>query len=199
MYSGGYGYFDTLLQDPRFARQGRASFFRLYNRHWQILGLDTAWEDNGLKDPQSTWVRNMLDNNRQKPILLTHHQLFSAYENASDVGRVLRDKLLRALTEDQIHAAFFGHEHRCVLYKPWGTVKYPRLIGHGGVPVYMTHGKEEPYPPLVSYEYRRYISGSLGLEHWALFGFAVLDFDGPRIHVRYVDEDGDTHKEETIE
>jgi hypothetical protein len=63
----------------------------------------------------------------------------------------------------------------------------------------MTHGKEEPYPPLVSYEYRRYISGSLGLEHWALFGFAVLDFDGPRIHVRYVDEDGDTHKEETIE
>ena len=199
MYSGGHGYFDTLLRDPRFARQGQASFFRLYNAHWQILGLDTAWDDNGLKDPQSTWVRKVLDDNQQKAILLTHHQLFSAYENAPDVGKVLRDKLLWALTENRIHTAFFGHEHRCVLYDPWGTVKYPRLIGHGGVPVYMLHGTDEPYPSSVSYEYRKYVTSSLGTEHWGLFGFVVLDFDGPKIHVRYVDEDGDTYKEETIE
>jgi len=198
MYSGGYGYFDTLLKDPRFARQGQASFFRLFNKHWQILGLDTAWDDNGLKDPQSSWVRDVLEKNRQKAIMLTHHQLFSVFEDGPDVGIVLRDKLQRVLDENRIHTAFFGHEHRCVLYKS-GTVKYARLIGHGGVPVYMTHGIDDPYPPLVSYEYRRYTTSSFGLEHWALFGFAVLDFDGPRIHVRYVDEDGDTHKEETIE
>ena len=198
MYSGGHGYFDTLLKDPRFARQGQASFFRLFNKHWQILGLDTAWEENGLKDPQSGWVRDVLEKNKQKAIMLTHHQLFSAFEDGPDVGLVLRDKLQQVLDESRIHTAFFGHEHRCVLYKP-GTVKYARLIGHGGVPVYMTHGIDDPYPPSVSYEYRRYMTSSFGLEHWALFGFAVLDFEGPRIHVRYVDEDGDTHREETIE
>jgi hypothetical protein len=198
MYSGGYGYFDTLLKDPRFVRQGQASFFRLYNKYWQILGLDTAWDDNGLKDPQSAWVRDTLDSNRQKSIMLTHHQLFSAYEGAPDVGRVLRDKLGWALTGDQIYAAFWGHEHRCVLYNTWGTIKYPRLIGHGGVPVYTTHGKTDPYPPAVNYEYRRFITSSFGLERWALLGFAVLDFDGPNISIRYVDEDGDTHKKEVI-
>ena len=31
-----------------------------------------------------------------------------------------------------------------------------------------------------------------------MFGFAVLDFDGPAITVRYIDEDGATHKTETI-
>ena len=198
MYSGGYGYFDSLLKDPRFKRQGRASFFRLFNKHWQILGLDTAWDENGLKDPQGGWVRDVLEKNKQKAIMLTHHQLFSAFEDGDGVGVVLRNKLQPVLDENRIHTAFFGHEHRCVLYKP-GTVKYARLIGHGGVPVYMTHGIDDAYPPSVSYEYRRYITSSFGLEHWALFGFAVLDFDGPRIHVRYVDEDGDTHMEETIE
>jgi hypothetical protein len=56
MYSGGYAYFDFLLKDARFHRQGQCSFFRLYNRHWQLLGLDTSWDDNGLKDRQASWV-----------------------------------------------------------------------------------------------------------------------------------------------
>ena len=54
MYSGGHGYFGTLLMDPRFSRQGGTSFFKLFNKHWQILGLDTAWDENGLKDPQAS-------------------------------------------------------------------------------------------------------------------------------------------------
>jgi len=156
MYSGGHAYFDTLLKEPLFKPQGQASFFRLYNADWQLFGLDTAWDDNGLKDPQASWVLNELTANGQKAILLTHHQLFSAYENGLDVGQVIREKLGSALEANRIHAAFWGHEHRCVIYDPVQHVKYGRLIGHGGVPVYMTHAKDDPYPAPANYEHRRY-------------------------------------------
>ncbi len=43
---------------------------------------------------------------------------------------------------------------------------------------------------------RKYIQN--GLERWALFGFAVLDFNGPKIDVKYIDEDGATYKTEKI-
>jgi Calcineurin-like phosphoesterase len=196
MYSGGFAYFDTLLADARFAKQAQTSFFHLYNDDWQIFGLDTAWDDNGLKDPQAEFVMRTLANHRQKAIALTHHQFFSAYEPAPDCGKVLREKLGAALDGNRIHAAFWGHEHRAMLYKPWQNIQYGRLLGHGGVPVYMTHAASDGYVDPAIYEDRRSIDK--GLEHWAYFGFAVLDFAGPQINVRYIDENGYVYKEETI-
>ena len=61
----------------------------------------------------------------------------------------------------------------------------------------MTHAQGEPYVGPAMYEDRRFINK--GLERWALFGFAVLDFAGTKLHVRYIDEDGFTHKDEIIE
>jgi hypothetical protein len=197
MFSGGFGYFDTLLKDPRFGKQGQASFFHLYNDDWQIFGLDTAWDDNGLKDPQADFVSQTLKGYKQKAVALTHHQFFSAYESSEDCGKVLREKLKLALEGNRIHAAFWGHEHRCVLYEPWQHIKCGRLVGHGGVPVYMTHAQGEPYVLPATYEDRRSIDA--GLESWAYFGFAVLDFAGTKLRVRYVDENGFTPKDETIE
>jgi Calcineurin-like phosphoesterase len=196
MYSGGYAYFDTLLTDPRFANQARTSFFHLYNDDWQIFGLDTAWDDNGLKDPQADFVNRTLSQYRQKAITLTHHQFFSAYEPAPDCGKVLREKLGGALGDNRIRAAFWGHEHRSILYAPWQNIQYGRLLGHGGVPVYMTHAPADPYVAPATFEDRRNMTK--GLEHWAYFGFAVLDFAGPRIKVRYIDENGLPIKDETI-
>lgn len=196
MYSGGHAYFEFLLKDPRFRKQGQASFFRLYNENWQLLGLDTAWDDNGLKDPQGSWVKQTLDRNGQKSILLTHHQLFSAYEDGSSVGKVLGQKLAPVLGEKQIDAWFWGHEHRFVMYEPTVNVRNARLVGHGGVPVYMTHADDGSYIKPAMFEDRRFIQR--GLEHWAMFGFAILDFEGPEIHVSYVDETGSTIKRETI-
>src|SRR5204863_168298 len=56
MYSGGDGYFDTLLADPRFERQQRSSWFELESGDWKVLGLDTAYDDHDLRDPQADWV-----------------------------------------------------------------------------------------------------------------------------------------------
>jgi hypothetical protein len=192
MYSGGYGYYDYLLKDDRFKRQAGCSYFALVNPHWKILSLDTAWEENSLKDPQPDWVQAQLRDYQGKVMLLSHHQLFSAYET---VGDLLPRKLSDALGRG-INAWFWGHEHRCMLYQPHENVQYGRCIGHGGVPVYMTHQQDDPYPSPAVYEYREYIDK--GIEHWALMGFAVLDFEEGSVHVRYIDENGTTHKEETI-
>ena len=195
MYSGGHAYFDILLNEPRFKRHTGSSFFRLYNNHWQILGLDTAWDDNGLKDPQESWVSDAVGRNTQRTMLLTHHQLFSAYEDSEDVGLVMRQKLGGVLAQGKIEAAIWGHEHRCVLYEPHANLKFARLVGHGGVPVYMNHSPADPYPKPAIYEDRRYIENSLK-ERWAYMGFVVLDFDGPKFTAKYVDENGRIDKVE---
>jgi hypothetical protein len=196
MYSGGHAYFDVLLADPRFRRQGRASFFRLYNTNWQLLGLDTAWDDNGLKDPQASWLADTLARNAHKPVLLTHHQLFSAFEDAPEAGQILRQKLRPLLQQQPVHSWFWGHEHRFVIYDPTAEVRHARLIGNGGVPVYMTHKDSDGFVSPVAFEDRRFIQS--GLEHWAMLGFAVLDFDGPKMNVSYVDETGWTVRSEVI-
>jgi hypothetical protein len=198
MFSGGYGYFDVLLADARFTRQQQSSFFTLVNRHWKIVGLDTAWDDHGLKDPQAEWLGDELDDGGRKTVLLSHHQLDSPYEQIPDGAGSLRSKVFPILKRTPVTAWFWGHEHRCLLLKENDSVRFGRCLGHGGVPVYMNHEDSDPYPVPLAYEYRGFISSTLGFERWALLGFAVLDLDGDKIHVRYIDENGHEHKTETI-
>jgi len=193
MYSGGYGYYDELLADSRFTRQQRSSLFQLQNSAWRIFGLDSAWKDDDLEDPQTEWLRAELEKPGGQAVLLSHHQLFSAYDKA---GKNLGEKLAVQLQKGQIRAWFWGHEHRCMTFKPAENLPYGRCLGHGGVPVYMNHDESEPCPAPGDYEYREYLDK--GLERWALFGFAVLDFYGPTIHVRYINENGREHKEEWV-
>jgi calcineurin-like phosphoesterase family protein len=193
MYSGGHAFFDYALKDERFARQERSSRFSLRNDHWTILGLDTAWEDHGLAGDQANWAQGMLESSPGKGLLLSHHQIFSAYEKGGDK---LKEKIRPVLETGRVRSWFWGHEHRCVLYKPTENVEYARCVGHGGVPVYMTQKEGAPYPPPAFWEFRDFIQK--GLERWTLFGFAVLDLDGPRITVRYIDENGREPKREDI-
>jgi hypothetical protein len=192
MYSGGHGYYRTLLADPRFHAQERSSFFSLVHPRWRILGLDTGWEDASLKDPQADWVAaqsRQAAQSGQKLLLLSHHQLFSAYEDGSE--KVQR-KLRAILDAGGVHSWLWGHEHRCILYKPHGGLQFAACLGHGGVPVYMKRRPTDPLPAPADYEYRA------RRDEWALFGFAILDFEDDRIHVRLIDENGDDHKQATI-
>jgi hypothetical protein len=194
MYSGGHDYYGYLLADPRFAGHQRSSLFSLVSPDWEILGLDTGYKEGGLQAPQADWVAEAARGSNRKLLLLSHHQLYSSYESQ---GEELAEELRPTLASGRIRAWFWGHEHRCMLYEPHGGVTYGRCIGHGGVPVYMSHGENDPYPAPGTYEYRGYMKD--GLEKWALFGFSVLDFDGPRITVRYIDENGFEHLREVIE
>ena len=54
MYSGGHGYYEVLLADPRFAQQQQCSYFSLRNDYWQIIGLDSSY-----KNPDTPTCRSL--------------------------------------------------------------------------------------------------------------------------------------------
>ncbi len=189
MYSGGHGYFDHLLADPRFAPQAQSSYFSLENDHWQFLSLDTAYKDFDLAGDQASWVLATRTADAAKTgVLLSHHQPFSLYETApGNILKRLHDTLERSL----IDIWFWGHEHRCAFYKPTDHVRCGRCIGHGGVPVLAPEG---PAPDGIMYEFGDWVVGTD--PKFARFGFAVADCDNQRMHVEYVNEDGTSHYSE---
>lgn len=209
MYGGGFGYFQTLLGDERFSGQrspdGKpTSYFRLRSPSWDIVGLDTAWDSDVLsrgmvgvlEDPQAEYVARVAEESARKPMLLSHHQLVSVYD-IEDLGPTLPAKLAPLLGDGRVSAWLWGHEHRCMGFGPAEGVKTSRCIGHGGVPVLMTHTPEEAIPsPGVWQEtaFSKYRG-----DRWGRMGCAILDFAGPRIEVRYRDEQGTVSRAETIE
>ncbi len=198
MYAGGHAYFETALGDPRFSRHQGSSYFSLHSSHWQVLGLDTSWEDHGLAGSQADWARSLLTapgNAGKKGLLLSHHQVVSAFERGGESA--LLGKIRPVLATGRVNGWIWGHEHRCMVYRGGSEgIGLACCLGHGGVPVYMPRLDGDPLPEPATYEFR----GSFvkGLERWALFGFAVLDFNGPEIAMRFIDEDGQEHHHERI-
>jgi hypothetical protein len=192
MFAGGQPYFDFLNRDNRFAHQGGCSYFALENEHWLILGLDSSYTLEGLKGdvgalalPQWQWIKDLAARiPNKKVMLLSHHQPFSAWEEPSP-------KLVEALApllrrSRAVEAWFWGHEHRCAVYAPTNNIKYPALIGHGGVPVYSSNKAPKQYA--VRYFDQRKFTHMM--ESFSYMGFAVVDLDGASGHVRYIDEKG---------
>lgn len=195
MYSGGDGYFE-LLDDARFAGHGGLSFFHLRNANWDILGLDTAYDDHRLAGSQVGWIEGVKAESTRKTFMMSHHQPFSG---RSEGGTELRAQLVNVLDDDDpLDLWFWGHEHRHAHYdsQTFGLRK-GRLLGHGGVPVWQFRRASASNPPPESWEYREKRTGS-HLQPWARFGFAVLDLEGPAIAARYVDEHGDEYRTERL-
>jgi hypothetical protein len=209
MYSGGFGYFDTLLGDPRFAAQhspdgAATSFFRLTSPSWDFVALDTSWDPDVLsmgaigvlQDPQANFAESVAAASGRKLVLLSHHQLVTSYDPA-DLGPQLPGKLAPVLKDKRVTAWWWGHEHRCMGFKPATGVEFPRCLGHGGVPVLQPHAQDAPIPTPGEWEMRGFLES--GGDHWARFGFAVLDLDGGRIAVRYRDDTGAEVHSEVVE
>lgn len=195
MYQGGHAYYATALADPRFARQEHKSVFMLRSSVWQLLCLDTSYEDKRLFGGQAAWIEEQLQAAPgSRTALLSHHQPWSAYE---DAGKELRSEVKDILASGRIDAWFWGHEHRCLVYEPRENVKLSSCVGHGGIPEYLVAAEGKPYPPGLRYDYRR--KHGHGIEPWNTFGFAVLELDGYDLNVKYIAEDGgQPHHEEEL-
>lgn len=216
MYGGGWGYFGTLLGDERFAAQrspdGRpTSWFRIRTPAWDVVGLDTSWDpevlSKGLRgvlaDPQAAQLRGWADElGDRRLMLLSHHQYVSSYD-LGDLGQVLPHKLAPLLADGRIAAWLWGHEHRCMGFEPAhgaAGVGFMRCIGHGGVPIPATSAEAIPPPGLWQIPAAGDRDGVFE-EHdasWNRFGFAVLDFAGPSVTIRYRDDGGHTKRTEQI-
>ena len=169
MYSGGEGYFDTLLKQDYLLRwhgdknSEPSSFFLIEDQDWQVFGLDTSWNmpslgsavfgkptlkdyggQNGvLTKEQAVWMAKMRDS-AKGCILLTHHQPASSRTSESQHADEAVALLKTAGVYSGIDAWIWGHEHRCVVFKPKAQRTNKRLkdapafcacLGHGGVPV----------------------------------------------------------------
>jgi len=178
MYSGGYAYFDVTL--PRFNQA--ASYFNLRSDRWQIIGLDSGHEDHGLRDPQTEWLRAQVDTaGGRRTILLTHHQLFSAYDDRPK-GKKLGKKVAPLLPG--IFSWFWGHEHRCIVYGRHLGI-HGRCIGHGAIPFTVPFGVPQEVPVLAADERPATPGGSTGIH-----GFALLSLAGDIATVQFIDEAG---------
>jgi predicted phosphodiesterase len=143
-YSAGAGYYDTLLP----ALSQPASYFCLRNQNWQFIAADTGLHDRipgrgptYLEESEVEWLRDKLRTagNRQT-VLLSHHQLFSAYESIGET--YYNESLYKQVSDliEQIALWFWGHEHRLAIYEAFDVLKpglaRARSIGRGveGVP-----------------------------------------------------------------
>src|SRR5258707_193966 len=144
MYTGGHGYFEVLLKDPRFAQFQVSSYFALENRYFVMICLDTAYAEHDIADPQGAWLDQMFARaDGRKVILFSHHQPFSLLDAQ---GPKLQVKLAKFLSARKIFAWYWGHEHRCVVYDrhpAWNF--YGRCVGHSGMPYF--RGGVSSLPP----------------------------------------------------
>jgi hypothetical protein len=242
MYSGGHGLFETTLGDSRFHRQqadGRpTSWFVLQTPDWNVLGLDTSWkhpliEINGgapyfegslghLEGSQADVLAACQRDARRRLLVLSHHQLFSAYDHRSVFGgptgtTPLEEKLAPLLARRPVDVWFWGHEHDCLAYEPFENVEAARAIGHGAVPIAprtdpagtpIGDNEHVVKPNLdadasdamraLRWEYRDYRIGRDGTSRWAKHGLAVVDVEGRDLTVRYVDDEGNVWLTETL-
>jgi calcineurin-like phosphoesterase family protein len=235
MYSGGHGLFEVTLGDPRFARQRAngtpTTWFVLEAAGWNVVGLDTAWKhpelsirgdqlfvEGDLGHLEGSQADVLADRARddRRLLVLSHHQLFSAYEESHFTfgpdrePTPLAEELAGVLAEREIDAWFWGHEHDCLAYdEHTGGVRHARAVGHGAVPTLVRDTPAtplgDPYPPFVvrpewhdgapeplrsvRWEYRDARPADDG-RVLCKRGLAVLDLDGRDLTVRYVDEDG---------
>ncbi len=200
LYGGARPYFKVLLGDPRFRLQQSndkpTSWFRLTTSSWDIIGLDTSWNDDPfergqtglLEEPQAEQLAAWIAEDAAKSrLVLTHHQYLTLYDHRlSDLrarGTVppMHGKLDAIVKSGAITAWMWGHEHRCMAFED-PHVPYPRCLGHGGQLL-------KPMPPGTTPElpgtWLETSSFPLDGAAWGSLGFAVLDLDGPVISVRY--------------
>lgn len=200
MYSGGNAYFNIL---PLFGQP--ASYFNLGNQHWRLIALDTSWCERAGDTPSSSWgelVNVEVDwlkaqiahaqtfNPPARIILLTHHQLFSAFDG-DGLGKYLLPQVKPLLDSDSIYAWFWGHEHRGIVYDQNETYKVrARCIGHGGFP-YPPDNKQPAHLqqfPILWREQRP----EPGNAWYGMRGFAMLRFAGAQVKIEYIDQTGAT-------
>lgn len=177
MYSGGKAFFKSLktLKQP-------ASYFALGNKHWRLIGLDTAYVDHDLNKEQVQWLAAQLTGSA-KNVLLSHHQPFSAFEDM-DKGENLRERLRKHLDAHQIHGWIWGHEHLCVVYEDYLGIK-GRCIGHGCIPYNLPDAPQSDVKIRWWNTRQQQTFGNRGMQ-----GFAMLNIDGASMQIEYIDKDG---------
>ena len=156
MYSGGDPYYWLLTQlnatPSLLPYRQKASYFCLRSANWQILAMDTGLHDcdpftvtsniTFLDPKEAAWHVDKLTNaGGRQTILLSHHQLFTAFGDG--IGQGPTGKPLAY--NPQLYSVFgpflnsialwlWGHEHNFEFFSPYLGLKKGRCIGASAIP-----------------------------------------------------------------
>lgn len=193
MFAGGVPYYHLLdqLRQP-------ASYFCLRNANWQFVALDTGLHDRKpaaneptfLEQTEVDWLKRRLDQaGGRRTVLLSHHQLFSAFEDVPP-GQAVNDRLNVQIGPllPQVAIWLWGHEHNLVLYKKQMGV-LARCVGHGGFPVGLKEVPVQPKHPEIPVEDFRLQAGDAFFAH----GYAIMELQGKNATISYY-QDSDEDK-----
>ncbi|MGH9396506.1 MAG: metallophosphoesterase family protein [Terriglobia bacterium] len=209
MYSGGCGYYNLIDQLGQ-----RASYFCLRNNDWQFLAMDTGLHDsnpswNGaaatyLEDAELIWHKDKIGGaGNRRTVLLSHHPLFTAYENIEGGAVNLRLYAQVNTFIPKVDLWLWGHEHNFVVYEPYMGVERARCLGHAAFPLSVDERPVQPHfaqVPVMKKD-RNGKDITLGSADGVVnHGYAIIDLDGASAAVGYYqDSDATTPLfEETI-
>jgi hypothetical protein len=157
--SAGTGFYSLIAKLNNGAQRQPASFvcLRATDSNWQFLAMDTGLHDHDpfhvrdvltyLETDEEDWHVNRITEFPGRTILLSHHQLFSAF---SQIGQPDKDGKLHPCNPNllasyarfekaapsRIAAWFWGHEHNLCIYQPYAGLQCGRCIGHAAIPVF---------------------------------------------------------------
>ena len=140
--------------------------------------------NHNLNPPQLKWLEGQFGG-RAKNVLLSHHHLLSPFRKR---GNALEEALDPHLKDGRLFGWIWGHEHHLIEFADYRGVKC-RCIGHGSLPYVPPDRRRQRQPAdIVRWETRP----SPLMPSRGIHGFALLTFDGPALHIEYVDEGGGT-------
>ncbi len=216
MYSGAGAYFNSIAKpnkgtDPPwpFGMQAGCSYFTLYNSHWVIVGLDSAYysdqeglyrdgalfPSNGGRQEQLEFLRAQAAGaikDNKKLILLTHH---NGLNQTGTTPNLLWSQVMSAFPADAgPDYWYWGHVHMGAVYQNQknGTKDVNcRCCGHGGLPC-APASEMESQTGVLWYEKRSANDPDFQGQpvQRVLNGFAMLYLDGPVIKEVFYDENG---------
>jgi Calcineurin-like phosphoesterase len=210
MYCGGAGFYSLIRKLNSAPFEQSSSFFclRSSDQRWQLLAMDTGLHDDNpstvadtltfLEEDELVWHCDRIKEFPGRTILLSHHQLFSAY---SPIGPIDKSGK-RSPINPRLHAAFkqmsatkdvaawfWGHEHTLSIYEPYAGLSRGRCIGHGAVPVSV---QDPIYSPLTELDDAPIAkSVKLGTQGGVYnHGFAILELRDDSCEAVYMEVTG---------
>lgn len=201
MYSGGIPYYALLktLGQP-------SSYFCLRNADWQFIAMDTGYNDHNpggvgegatyLQDREVTWLTDKISNaGGRRTVLLSHHQLFTAFDSIDGNEINLRLYPQVAPVLPKVSLWIWGHEHNFVVYGPYRNLVRSCCLGHGAFPVAEGELPSQPkYPDVPLQKDADGLDIRLGTTGGIYnHGYAIIELDGAAGTVSYYqDSDEDT-------